>query len=628
MCDTASVGQTRTREVDRHSRRPIVKGNERCTTRTADRDPLTAFRPNLQPPPPPPPATRRPRLARRRSPLLLLAAALVALAVFFVNQAPPASADHGRDTEIWSATLTAQSTQAGPGCSSTSATVANKCSTAATLTDNQFTYLGVDYEVRQIIYSNGVLSMSFNKDISQAFKDLTLYIGGVRTSLADADVVFSVLSPSTASQASVTAISVGDTVQLKLVREYWTGVQFYNGVTHDADGYQHKELVEGAVATFDVRLTQAPTATVTVRIGKLATAFGIDDFDAVSVSPETLTFTTSNWQDDQLVLITAHSDADADDDRIIIAAFVSIAGSAGANDPYRSPDRVNGFVVTVNDTHSSSPATDGELGRLKRPEEAQPEPQVLANNAPTVAAPLADLIEPAVGGGQEIDLSGVFADADGDALTYSALTTNEDISVGYIDGSRLLLLALGRGTVTITVTADDGNGGTVSDVFTVTVKEAPTVASPIADIGSLEAGASRQVSLSGVFADADGDTLTFSAASSDTAVASAGVSNISLTVTAQQAGTATITVTARDADGNQVSDTFSVTVIARPEPQVEASASEPEQEQDVVARYDANGDGVISRSEYLAAVADIGKGVTYADLVLIRQAWVDGGYQQ
>ena len=389
-----------------------------------------------------------------------------------------------------------------------------------------------------------------------------------------------------------------------------------------------RNLNEGFIATFDVRLTQAPTATVTVRIGKLATAYGIDDFDAVSVSPETLTFTTSNWQDDQLVHITAHTDADADDDRIIIAAFVSIAAGANVDDPYRLPDRVNGFVLTVIDAQASSNATGAELGRLKRPEEAQPQPQVLANNPPTVAAPIADLIEPAIGGGTQIDLSGVFADADGDALAYSASTTNEDISYGFVQSSELLVVALGRGTATITVTADDGNGGTVSDAFTVTVKEAPTVASPIADIGSLEAGASRQVSLSGVFTDADGDALTLSAASSDTAAATATVSNRSLTVTARQAGTATITVTARDTDGNQVSDTFTVTVNARPEPQAEASASAPEQEQDVVARYDANGDGVISLSEFRAAVAALYKDVSLAELVRIRQAWVDGGYKQ
>ena len=48
----------------------------------------------------------------------------------------------------------------------------------------------------------------------------------------------------------------------------------------------------------------------------------------------------------------------------------------------------------------------------------------------------------------------------------------------------------------------------------------------------------------------------------------------------------------------------------------------------MVARYDANQDGVISLSEYEAAVAALNKDVTLDELIRIRQAWVDGGYQQ
>ena len=194
---------------------------------------------------------------------------------------------------------------------------------------------------------------------------------------------------------------------------------------------------------------------------------------------------------------------------------------------------------------------------------------VTVKAAPTVVSPIADVFEPAVGGGKEVDLSKVFADPDGDPLTYSASTTNEDISVGYIDGARMLLLALGQGSVTITVTARDSDGNTVSDSFTVTVKEAPTVANAIADISSLKSGASKKISLSGVFADADGDALTLSAASSDTDVATVSsqldpntASATAITVLAVSSGTATITVTAQDTDGNQATDTFDVTVPA------------------------------------------------------------------
>lgn len=285
-----------------------------------------------------------------------MAVALVAAALS-VGGAPPASADHGRDTEVWSATLTAQSTSLGPGCDSASATVATKCSTATTLTDNQFTYLGVDYRVDQIAYTNGVLSMSFNKNISQAFKDLTLYIGGVRTSLADAVVAFSLLSPSAASQSSVAAISVGSTVQLRLVREYWTGVDLYGGgMVHHSDGAQTLDITsESGSNTFLVRLDQAPTANVTITLQKNFTqcsACGDEyhgDVNAATVSPTTLTFTPSNYSTGQSVTVTGVPDSDSVHDHVLILAYVSIAGGANSDDPYRNPDRVNGVWVTVHD---------------------------------------------------------------------------------------------------------------------------------------------------------------------------------------------------------------------------------------------------------------------------------------
>ena len=114
---------------------------------------------------------------------------------------------------------------------------------------------------------------------------------------------------------------------------------------------------------------------------------------------------------------------------------------------------------------------------------------------------------------------------------------------------------------------------------------APTVASPIAGMIEPTVGGGRQIDLSGVFADVDGDALTLRAASSDTAVATAIVSNGGLTVT-----------------------------------EVDAPGSGSEQDQDVVARYDANQEGVISLPEYQAAVADVGNGVTVNDLIRIRQA--------
>ena len=77
-------------------------------------------------------------------------------------------------------------------------------------------------------------------------------------------------------------------------------------------------------------------------------------------------------------------------------------------------------------------------------------------------------------------------------------------------------------------------------------RAAPTVAAPLADL-SLETEATQDVSLSGVFHDADGDALTFTTGSSDYAIANAFEFQGELTVAAFAVGTATITVTAEDA---------------------------------------------------------------------------------
>ena len=202
-----------------------------------------------------------------------------------------------------------------------------------------------------------------------------------------------------------------------------------------------------------------------------------------------------------------------------------------------------------------------------------------ANNPPTVSSPISDATIINQSGTHQASLSGVFTDADqDDSLTVTASSSDETVATASVsaDYATLTVSAQTRGTATITVTAADGYGGSVEDTFTLTVKAAPAVASAIADVSELEIGATHEVSLSGVFSDADGDTLTISATTSDSAVVQ--VSNTidpstgsatAITVIGVAAGTVTITVTARDSDGNSVSDAFDVTVPAAQQQAVE-----------------------------------------------------------
>ena len=274
------------------------------------------------------------------------------------------------------------------------------------------------------------------------------------------------------------------------------------------------------------------------------------------------------------------------------------------------------ITVTAQDSDANRVSDAFEVAVTKAPQ-LQP-----ANQAPTVSSAIGDATIVNESEAKQVSISGTFSDADNDALTITAGSSDEavaTVSVA-IDYSTLTVTAQDWGMATITVTADDGNGGTVQDTFTVRVKAAPVVASAIGDVNGLEAGATQEVSLSGVFSDADGDTVTVSAASSDETKATVSVASdgSKLTLTGVAEGTATITVTAQDSDGNRVSDTFDVSVTGAPEAE--------EQTLDIVDRYDANGDGSIDLSEYSQAMRDyLARKITYEDFMEVYKAFTGSG---
>ena len=182
---------------------------------------------------------------------------------------------------------------------------------------------------------------------------------------------------------------------------------------------------------------------------------------------------------------------------------------------------------------------------------------------------------------------------------------------------------------------------------------APTVSTAIADVSGLEEGGTREISLSGVFSDADGDALTITASSDYETVATVSVASdgSALSVAGVSAGTATITVTARDPNGNSATDDFGVTVTdpapqgqeqqqppAQQPQQVTATTTtttEPEEQEteveeteteaespDAASRYDADGDGFISQPELRQALDDYyAAKITYSEMLQVYKAY-------
>ncbi len=141
----------------------------------------------------------------------MLAALLGALSLF------AAASASAQDTTIWSETLTVgEIATSQVGCSTAGSDPAVRCSLTSVLTDDDFTYGGVDYEIVRILAVSGILSIEFNKAIpANLIATMTLHVGSREFPFANADQLLG----NTRLNWSNTGLdwSVGDMVELKLV---------------------------------------------------------------------------------------------------------------------------------------------------------------------------------------------------------------------------------------------------------------------------------------------------------------------------------------------------------------------------------------------------------------------------
>ncbi|MEM7018928.1 MAG: choice-of-anchor Q domain-containing protein [Pseudomonadota bacterium] len=139
------------------------------------------------------------------------------------------------------------------------------------------------------------------------------------------------------------------------------------------------------------------------------------------------------------------------------------------------------------------------------------------NAAPTVASPIANITVDANAANQIIDLTPVFTDAEGDALTYSIVMPAMPLTVvtPSISGSNLTLDfgTMAGGPETVTIGASDGVNSVVTTSFTVTlttpVNDPPTMVGALANITTGIGADNLTINLNDVFSDPDMDTLTY-----------------------------------------------------------------------------------------------------------------------
>ena len=187
-----------------------------------------------------------------------------------------------------------------------------------------------------------------------------------------------------------------------------------------------------------------------------------------------------------------------------------------------------------------------------------------ANDAPDVA-PIPNSTR-ADGQPFTYDLGAFFSDVDNDTLTYEIDGLPDGLTIdpltGIVSGTIASNASQGgtNGAYIVTVTADDGNGGTRSATFTLTITNPGPVA--VNDTATTDEDTAVQISPLLNDSDPDGDTLSITAASAGNGTVTFANGVITYTPNANFNGTDTIVYEISDGNGGVSSAVIVVTVNA------------------------------------------------------------------
>lgn len=327
--------------------------------------------------------------------------------------------------------------------------------------------------------------------------------------------------------------------------------------------------VTGTEITVDPRAAGTTTVTVTANDGyggktdkTFAVAVNRSPIVAHAVQDRLITLGSG---DDAIDLSQVFRDEDGDALTLTVSSLNEDLASASLN---AASDTLTVRPLAGGTASIRFQADDGRGGKTEQIF------KVTVNRAPQ-AGDLADRTLSLGSVDRKVDVSGLFTDADGDALSLGAVSDDVAIASASLSGNQLTLSAVSLGRTRVTVTASDSRGGQASKTFEVEVRpnQAPVVSQTIA-AQAVQPGKTVEVDLANVFGDPDEDALTYQAVSADTGAASVSVSGQKLTVTGVTDGTSVITVTATDIVGNPADHSFLVTVVSNEAPKVVGSAAE------------------------------------------------------
>ncbi|MEK4995239.1 S-layer homology domain-containing protein [Paenibacillus sp. FSL H7-0918] len=230
-----------------------------------------------------------------------------------------------------------------------------------------------------------------------------------------------------------------------------------------------------------------------------------------------------------------------------------------------SPTPVTTPEPTPVATPSPTPVATPEPTPAPTPEPtpvATPSPTPV-NHAPVVQNNIDPISALITSGVQNVDISNVFIDPDGDPLTFAAASSDASVATVSVNGNHLNLVPVDSGTAMITITAMDGQGGvnTATFAFTVTSNQPPIAISGITtQLLTPGITAPRTFDLAQLFQDPDNDMLTYSASIDNVNAGTLSLNGNTLTITpaANSSASGLVTLTATDDKGGSATSTFTL----------------------------------------------------------------------
>jgi large repetitive protein len=302
------------------------------------------------------------------------------------------------------------------------------------------------------------------------------------------------------------------------------------------------------------------TISVTANDGKGGTVTSSFTWTVTNPAPVAADDTTTTTEDTPVTIAPLSNDSDPDGDPLTITSAAAPNGTVtvNANGTITYTPNAN-FNGTDTITYTISDGNGGTAtATITVAVNADNDPPVADNPLPNRANADSDVAN--------IDISGNFSDLDGDTITFAAtglpagVTIDPDTGIlsGTIDPGAS---QINGGVYTVTITAADGNGGTVSSVFTWAITN--PVLTAIDDSATVdEDTASAPIRVLDNDSDPDGDPITVvnaSAANGTVAINADGT--LTYTPNPNFNGTDTISYTISDGNGGSSTAAVVVTVV-------------------------------------------------------------------